>query len=95
MESAKTINFDDSSKFVLFSDLHRGNGGKADAFLPNAELFLASLQNYVRRGFTYVEVGDGEESENLAFGASGPIEHGSSLIELDHQVRQHGEGITA
>ena len=61
MESAKTINFDDSSKFVLFSDLHRGNGGKADAFLPNAELFLATLQNYVRRGFTYVEVGDGDE----------------------------------
>ena len=61
LETAKTINFDDSSRFVLFSDLHRGNGGKADAFLPNAELFLASLQNYVRRGFTYVEVGDGDE----------------------------------
>ena len=61
LEPAKTIDFDDSSRFVLFSDLHRGNGGKADAFLPNAELFLATLQNYVRRGFTYVEVGDGDE----------------------------------
>jgi UDP-2,3-diacylglucosamine pyrophosphatase LpxH len=61
LETAKTINFDDSSRFVLFSDLHRGNGGKADAFLPNAELFLSTLQNYVRRGFTYVEVGDGDE----------------------------------
>jgi UDP-2,3-diacylglucosamine pyrophosphatase LpxH len=61
LETAKTINFDDSSRFVLFSDLHRGNGGNADSFLPNAELFLAALQNYVRRGFTYVEVGDGDE----------------------------------
>ena len=61
LETAKTFHFDDSSKFVLFSDLHRGNGGKADAFRPNAEMFLNTLQNYVRRGFTYVEVGDGDE----------------------------------
>lgn len=61
LETAKIINFDDSSRYILFSDLHRGNGGKTDAFRPNAELFLAALQNYVRRGFTYVEVGDGDE----------------------------------
>lgn len=61
LESARTIPFDDSSKFVLFSDLHRGNGGSKDAFKPNAELFLSTLNDYVRRGFSYVEVGDGDE----------------------------------
>ena len=61
MESARTISFDDSSKYVMFSDLHRGNGGSADAFKPNAELFLSTLNDYVRRGFSYVEVGDGDE----------------------------------
>lgn len=61
LEEAATIPFDDSSKFVLFSDLHRGNGGPGDSFRPNAELFLAALSEYVKRGFSYIEVGDGDE----------------------------------
>lgn len=61
LDMARTIPFDDSSRFVLFSDLHRGNGGRGDQFAPNAELFLAALSDYVRRGFSYIEVGDGDE----------------------------------
>lgn len=61
LEDAVTIPFDDSSKFVLFSDQHRGNGGPGDSFLPNAELFLSALGDYLRRGFSYIEVGDGDE----------------------------------
>ncbi len=61
LEEAITIPFDDSSRFVLFSDLHRGNGGPGDSFRPNAELFLSALSDYVKRGFSYIEVGDGDE----------------------------------
>jgi UDP-2,3-diacylglucosamine pyrophosphatase LpxH len=61
LDNARTIPYDDSSRFVLFSDLHRGNGSKADRFVPNAELFLTMLNDYVRRGFSYIEVGDGDE----------------------------------
>jgi UDP-2,3-diacylglucosamine pyrophosphatase LpxH len=92
LENAKTINFDDSSRFVLLSDLHRGNGGKADAFRPNAEMFLTTLQNYMRRGFTYVEVGDGDELwKGWPFEE---IRHAHRRVfdllhELDHEGRLH------
>ncbi len=61
LETAKTIPFDDSSRFVFFSDLHRGDGSHSDSFLPNAGLFLNVLSHYERNGFSYVEVGDGDE----------------------------------
>ena len=61
LETAKTIPFDDSSRFVFFSDLHRGDRSRSDSFLPNARLFLHALTHYERSGFTYIEVGDGDE----------------------------------
>jgi UDP-2,3-diacylglucosamine pyrophosphatase LpxH len=61
LDTAATVPFDNSSRFVFFSDLHRGNGGRSDAFLPNARLFLHALTHYARRDFSYVEVGDGDE----------------------------------
>lgn len=61
LETAKTIPFDDSSRFVFFSDLHRGDRSRSDSFLPNARLFLHALTLYERSGFTYIEVGDGDE----------------------------------
>jgi len=60
-EAAKSILFDDHSRLVFFSDLHRGDGSRADAFAQNEGLFVQALRHYYRRGFTYVEVGDGDE----------------------------------
>ena len=59
--SAKRVPFDDSSRIVFFSDCHRGNNGRADEFAKNAALFLHALTHYYREGFTYVEVGDGDD----------------------------------
>ncbi|MGD2164172.1 MAG: metallophosphoesterase family protein [Anaerolineae bacterium] len=59
--AAKTIIFDDQSRLVFFSDLHRGDRSRSDAFAQNEGLFLQALRHYYRRGFTYVEVGDGDE----------------------------------
>ena len=53
--------FNNQSKFVLFSDLHRGDGGPTDRFLPNKPLFLQALRHYYEQGYTYIEVGDGDE----------------------------------
>jgi UDP-2,3-diacylglucosamine pyrophosphatase LpxH len=50
-----------SSRMVFFSDLHRGDGSRADGFARNRGLFLHALGHYYDRGFTYVEVGDGDE----------------------------------
>lgn len=58
---ATEIPFDDSDKFILFSDCHRGDNSWADEFTHNHNLFLHALQHYFREGFTYIEVGDGDE----------------------------------
>ena len=49
------------SKYILLSDCHRGVGNANDNFLSNEYLYLAALQHYFRRGFTYLELGDGDE----------------------------------
>ncbi len=50
-----------ASKYVLFSDCHRGVGNANDNFLKNEYLYLAALRYYYRKGFTYIELGDGDE----------------------------------
>ncbi|MEA3395849.1 MAG: metallophosphoesterase family protein [Chloroflexota bacterium] len=59
--SAPEITFDDESKFIFFSDCHRGDNSWADDFAPNQTLMFYALDYYLKAGFTYVEVGDGEE----------------------------------
>ena len=49
------------TKYILFSDCHRGVGNANDNFLKNEYLYLASLDYYYRNGFTYLELGDGDE----------------------------------
>lgn len=59
-----------SSRYVLFSDCHRGCGTNNDNFLKNQNLYFAALQHYYNRGFTYIELGDGDELwENRSFEA--------------------------
>jgi len=60
-KSAREIPFDDSSKFILFSDCHRGINSWIDDFAPNANLFLHALNHYYNKGFSYIEIGDGDE----------------------------------
>lgn len=60
-KSSKIIPYDSCSKFVLMSDCHRGTGNSGDNFLKNQYLFLAALNYYYEKGFTYIELGDGDE----------------------------------
>ncbi len=59
--AASTVLFDDASRIVFFSDCHRGDNSRADAFARNEPLFLGALEYYYDQGYTYVEVGDGDE----------------------------------
>ncbi len=52
---------DDRSKIILFSDTHRGDKSAADPFAPNEALFLFALTHYHQQGFTYIELGDGDD----------------------------------
>lgn len=49
------------SRYVVISDCHRGEGTANDNFLKNEYLYFAALEHYWKRGFYYLELGDGEE----------------------------------
>lgn len=50
-----------ASRYVLFSDCHRGRGNSNDNFLKNQHIYFAALKQYYQTGFTYLELGDGDE----------------------------------
>ena len=67
-KNAKVISFDNSSKFILFSDCHRVDNSFADDFANNRNIYFHALKNYYAEGFTYCELGDGDELwENISF----------------------------
>ena len=61
LHSAPVISTEDHPKLVLFSDCHRGTGTWSDSFLNNKTIYEAALGYYFERGFTYIELGDGDE----------------------------------
>lgn len=58
---SKAITFDDNSRIVIMSDCHRGNGSWGDNFSNNQNLYFAALNYYNDNGYTYIELGDGDE----------------------------------
>ena len=67
-KNASHVSFDDSSKFILFSDCHRGDNSFADDFANNRNIYFHALKHYYNKGFTYCELGDGDELwENISF----------------------------
>lgn len=60
-EEAYEIPMDNKSKFVLMSDCHRGTGDWSDTFLNNQNIYFSALKHYCDNGYTYIELGDGDE----------------------------------
>ena len=60
-EGAARLPLNSRTKYVLISDCHRGVGTSNDNFLKNQNLYFAALQHYYRTGYTYIELGDGDE----------------------------------
>ena len=68
--TAPRISFNDRSKFIIFSDCHRGDNSFADDFANNRNTYYHALLHYYKEGYTYCELGDGDELwENLEFNA--------------------------
>lgn len=61
LKQSPILPIDSHSRIVLMSDCHRGVGNWGDNFLRNQNLFFAALSYYDREGFTYIELGDGDE----------------------------------
>ncbi len=67
-KTARRISFNDHSKFIIFSDCHRGDNSFADEFANNRNIYFHALEYYYKENFTYCELGDGDELwENLTF----------------------------
>jgi predicted phosphodiesterase len=67
-QTARKISYNDSSKFIIFSDCHRGDNSFADDFANNRNIYFHALKHYYNNGHTYCEIGDGDELwENIEF----------------------------
>ncbi|MFD0761913.1 metallophosphoesterase [Lutibacter aestuarii] len=67
-KNAKRIPLKKDSKFIFFSDCHRGDNSYADDFANNSNIYYHALRNYYENDFIYIELGDGIELwENLFF----------------------------
>ena len=60
-QTARRVSFNDDSKFIIFSDCHRGDNSFADDFANNRNIYYHALRSYYENDFTYVELGDGTE----------------------------------
>ncbi|MGB1042413.1 MAG: metallophosphoesterase [Tenacibaculum sp.] len=58
---AKKLPLNKESKYILFSDCHRGDNSFADDFSHNRKIFHYALTQYLENGFSYIELGDGDE----------------------------------
>ncbi len=60
-KNAKIEYFDRNSKYVFFSDLHRGDDSASDQFTRNQNVMRHALNYYYDSGYVYVETGDGND----------------------------------
>ncbi len=60
-QKARELSFDNNSKIILMSDCHRGDGTWSDNFSKNQNIFSTALNYYFKNGYTYIELGDGDE----------------------------------
>lgn len=58
---SEKIHIDDRSQIVFMSDIHRGDNSVSDEFGQNRLVYMHALDYYYDDGYTYVEVGDGDE----------------------------------
>jgi UDP-2,3-diacylglucosamine pyrophosphatase LpxH len=66
-EKSKAEELTDQSKWVIFSDLHMGDGGSTDDFKPNSDLFLTTLEeHYLKKKFGVILNGDVEELQRFS-----------------------------
>ncbi len=67
-EESPSKKVDDGSRWVIFSDLHMGDGSSSDDFKRNAALFKTAIgKHYLPEGYSLVLNGDVEELQRHAF----------------------------
>lgn len=81
LESSPEIALNNESRWVIFSDLHMGDGGSTDDFKPNSTMFSEVLsKHYLTKDYGLVLNGDVEEL--LRFPIDKIMQTWSSVYEL-------------
>jgi len=57
----KVLEIDTTESYIIFSDQHKGNKGWSDDFKGSEVNYLAALEHYNKRNFTFINLGDSEE----------------------------------
>lgn len=66
-DRSRTAHISSDSRYVIFSDLHLGDGGRNDDFRRNSDLFQAvTREHYLSRGYSLVLNGDIEELQRFS-----------------------------
>ena len=60
-QNVKKLPLNTNTKYTLFSDLHLGDGKKADNFARNEETMILALRYYKNNGYSVILLGDVEE----------------------------------
>jgi len=61
LEKSHKIGITNNSKIIVMSDCHRGSGSNSDNFFKNHNIYRVALEYYYENGYTYMELGDGDE----------------------------------
>lgn len=92
--AANRIELGPESKYVVFSDHHKGGGDKADDFRQCENTYLAALEHYFKEGYTLIVMGDAEELWEEEIERVMDVHEGVFVSEArfhpDRYIRIHG-----
>ena len=89
LSQARTVRLDSSSKVLILSDLHMGNGGRGDEFRRNAGLVLSMFRDhYLPGGYSLALNGDVEEL--FKFTVESITDRWGEMYDLFLQFRKNG-----
>jgi UDP-2,3-diacylglucosamine pyrophosphatase LpxH len=89
LTSAKAISLDSSSRVLILSDLHMGNGGRRDEFRRNAEIVQSMLQEYYLPE-KYSLVLNGDVEELFKFSVDSIAERWGGIYDLFLEFEKNG-----
>ena len=89
LNTAKSVTLEPSSKVLILSDLHMGNGGRRDEFKRNAELVKTMLADYYLPE-KYSLVLNGDIEELFKFRLASIEEQWRELYDLFFQFKKNG-----
>ncbi|MEI8033115.1 MAG: metallophosphoesterase [Chlorobiaceae bacterium] len=89
LKTAKPVRIDESTRVLIVSDLHMGNGGRRDEFKRNAELFRTMLSDYYLPE-KYSLVLNGDIEELLKFPVESVVSQWGAFYELFLRFKENG-----